>query len=688
MLIIDVTPPSYPPSCASPTMSQRSKAPTTWDAYEHGRASSFGSLESVPENEQQGELSSSSPTAHGHRYLSMTGEGSPGSRRRSSISKRFDSLRQMGGPNSIDNFAKSFQRAANFREITPVRRNSVTYSDPDQEGGPEDAEQSTHGHHRSILGQQLRSHHSRTDSESAIQDEQAPDVQEPTEESSLLAERGGTVKSPNASHPSLMPDTLFAGQMGTSYGSISSKLTPSARKRASILILEQEEASRRAREHPEETKEEPPRHIQREILPDGEVVDRVVGESTVPMTVFNSTNVLIGVGILALPLGIRYSGWILGLSFLTLAALGTSYTANLLAKCLDTNTFSTTYGDIAFLAFGTWGRNTVESLFILELTAANVALIILFADSMNSLMSVLSVTEWKVLIAMVLIPFNFVPFKTLSITSVIGIFCCIGILTIVFADGLIKPHAPGSLRDVEKTYAFPEDWRTLPLSLGLFMAPWGGHSVFPAIYKDMRHPHKYGKAVKYTYIFTYGLDLSMAVVGYLMFGDKVRDEVTSNILRSTAYPHALSVIIIVLIAIIPVTKIPLSNRPMMDTINKKFYIDLRQMDPKARLHSERSVKHRLARGSIAVVGNLIQLGISIGFPDFDSIMALMGSALCFTICIILPVGFYLRIFSSEGKEIGLAERILCWCLLVVCIILALLGTVFAILPKDKIGLSS
>lgn len=594
----------------------------------------------------------------------------------------------MGGPNSIDNFAKSFQRAANFREITPVRRNSVTYSDPDQEGGPEDAEQSTHGHHRSILGQQLRSHHSRTDSESAIQDEQAPDVQEPTEESSLLAERGGTVKSPNASHPSLMPDTLFAGQMGTSYGSISSKLTPSARKRASILILEQEEASRRAREHPEETKEEPPRHIQREILPDGEVVDRVVGESTVPMTVFNSTNVLIGVGILALPLGIRYSGWILGLSFLTLAALGTSYTANLLAKCLDTNTFSTTYGDIAFLAFGTWGRNTVESLFILELTAANVALIILFADSMNSLMSVLSVTEWKVLIAMVLIPFNFVPFKTLSITSVIGIFCCIGILTIVFADGLIKPHAPGSLRDVEKTYAFPEDWRTLPLSLGLFMAPWGGHSVFPAIYKDMRHPHKYGKAVKYTYIFTYGLDLSMAVVGYLMFGDKVRDEVTSNILRSTAYPHALSVIIIVLIAIIPVTKIPLSNRPMMDTINKKFYIDLRQMDPKARLHSERSVKHRLARGSIAVVGNLIQLGISIGFPDFDSIMALMGSALCFTICIILPVGFYLRIFSSEGKEIGLAERILCWCLLVVCIILALLGTVFAILPKDKIGLSS
>ncbi|KIW26648.1 uncharacterized protein PV07_06466 [Cladophialophora immunda] len=667
-------------------MSAKSRqAPTSWDAYERGRASSFGSLESVPEDEQHNNLSSSTPATHYIPPLHAEDQEHGRLRRRSSFGKRIDHFMQMGGPNSIDNFARSFQRAAGFREITPVRRNSVSFSETDQEAAPASPEQSTAAPNRSLLRQQLQNYDFGADNDSALQDERAPGNEEPTEESSLLpVESRQTFKSTTGS---LAPGSLLPHELGTSYGSISSKLTATARHRASILIMEQEEASRRALQEPEALKEEPHRHVEREVLPDGEVMERIVGESTVPMTVFNSTNVLIGVGILALPLGIRYSGWVLGLSFLTLAAIGTSYTARLLAKCLDSNTGSTTYGDIAYLAFDSWGRHFVEALFILELTAANVALIILFADSMNSLIPDVSVIEWKVIIALGLIPLNFVPFKTLSVTSVIGIFCCLGIIIIVFADGLIKPRAPGSLRDVAKTWAFPEDWRTVPLSLGLFMAPWGGHSVFPAIYKDMRHPHKYGRALKYTYFFTYGLDLSMAVLGYLMFGDKVRDEVTSNILRSTAYPHVLSVIIVVLIAIIPVTKIPLSNRPVMDTLNKKFYIDLRQMDPKARAYSERSLKHRAARGLIGILANIIQLGIAIGFPDFDSIMALMGSALCFTICIILPVSFYLVIFSSEGKEIGLMEKILDWVLLVVCISLAVLGTVFAILPKNKIGAS-
>ncbi|EXJ79792.1 hypothetical protein A1O3_08077 [Capronia epimyces CBS 606.96] len=660
----------------------RPPLPTSWNAYESGRASSFGSLESVPEDGQRNAPFSSTPTTHLVQGRNIDEGNASGLRRTSSIGRKFDSLRHLGGPNSIDNFAKSLQRAAAFREITPVRRLSISLADDDEEGG-ESGEQNTPEQSRSLLREQLDAYHIQNGSEDALQDEQS-EAEEITEGSRLLPqEQRQAQKSPTSLLGSV---PLLANQLGTSYGSISSRLTPAAQRRASILIAEQEETNRRAREHPEEFKDEPPRELEQEVLPDGEVVTRTVGESTVPMTVFNSTNVLIGVGILALPLGLRYSGWIIGLSLLTLAAITTAYTAKLLAKCLDTNTGSTTYGDIAFLAFDTWGRNSVEAIFILELTAANVALVILFADSMNSLLSGLGLNEWKILLTLGLIPLNFVPFRALSVTSVIGIFCCFGIIIIVFVDGLIKPHSPGSLRDLAQTYAFPEDWRTLPLSLGLFMAPWGGHSVFPAIYKDMRHPQKYGRAVKNTYIFTYGLDISMAVLGYLMFGDKVRDEVTSNILRDTSYPHALSFILVVLICIIPVTKVPLSNRPIMDTLNKKFRIDLREMDPKARLYSQKNWKHRAGRGAVAILVNMVPLCIAIGFPDFDSIMALMGSAFCFTICIILPIAFYLKIFS-DGKEIGLVERVVDWFLVIICSVLAVLGTVFAILPKEKIGAS-
>ncbi len=74
--------------------------------------------------------------------------------------------------------------------------------------------------------------------------------------------------------------------------------------------------------------------------------------------------------------------------------------------------------------------------------------------------------------------------------------------------------------------------------------------------------------------------------------------------------------------------------------------------------------------------------IAIVFPDFDSIMALMGSALCFTICIVLPAAFYLKIF---GKDISLKERIVDWVLIISCSIMAVVGTVWAFLPKEMIG---
>lgn len=661
-------------------MSQRNKqVPTTFDALERGRASSFGSLESINEDETTRPLSQSY-ASRVPQNNTQTHDDPTLRRRRSSIAMRFNSIRQMGGVNSIDNFVNSWQRAAGFHEITPVRRGSVTRvtTDDEEPGQQGRTDQLSRPPLKSLLSEQIQGAEpqSPTGTVRASRDENTLQPQI-TETTSLLTPQ------PSASMRSRLPSEQH---LGVSYGSISSRLSVSARRRASILIQRQVEASQRARAVPDEYKDDIlERPVEIEQRPDGEIIERTIGESTVPMTIFNSTNVLIGVGILALPLGIRYSGWVIGLSFMLFAAIVTAYTARILAKCLDTNTASTTYGDIAFLALGTYGRNFVELLFILELTAANCALIILFGDSMHSLIGSVGVIYWKVLLALGLLPLNFVPFKTLSVTSVLGIGCVMSIIVLVFTDGLLKPEAPGSLRQIAKTYAFPADVKTIPLSLGLFMAPWGGHSVFPAIYKDMRHPQKYAKAVRTTYIFTYGLDLTMAVLGYLMFGELVRDEVTANILNSTSYPRTISIVLVILISTIPITKIPLSNRPIMDTINKKFLIDLRQMDTKARAYSQKSWSHNLGRATVATITNAVQLGIAIGLPDFDSVMALMGSALCFTICIILPVTFYLKIFWGSD-EIRLSERILCFTLIAICTVLAVFGTVFAILPKEKIGL--
>jgi vesicular inhibitory amino acid transporter len=49
----------------------------------------------------------------------------------------------------------------------------------------------------------------------------------------------------------------------------------------------------------------------------------------------------------------------------------------------------------------------------------------------------------------------------------------------------------------------------------------------------------------------------MAIIGWLMFGDIVSDEITANILTVTDYPQSLSICIIIFISIIPLTKVPL-----------------------------------------------------------------------------------------------------------------------------------
>jgi vesicular inhibitory amino acid transporter len=245
--------------------------------------------------------------------------------------------------------------------------------------------------------------------------------------------------------------------------------------------------------------------------------------------------------------------------FLAFSALVTNYTAKILARCLEKspNKALVSYSDIAYIAFGQKARVCVSILFSLELMAACVALVVLFADSLHSLIPSISTLAWKIFAGVILTPLSFLPLRVLSFSSILGILSTVSIFLIVLINGLLKPEFPGSLLDPAPTYAFPQSWLTLPLSFGLLMSPWGGHGVFPNIFKDMRHPHKYNRAVNITYWFTYLLDASMMVVGILMFGDGIMDEVTTNILELTGYPEGTKVAMVAFIAIIPLTKTPL-----------------------------------------------------------------------------------------------------------------------------------
>ncbi|KAJ5474836.1 hypothetical protein N7475_004402 [Penicillium sp. IBT 31633x] len=601
----------------------------------------------APSSYDYGHLDRGSPIAD-----SETG----GRRRSSSYSSR---VRQAGGLNSLDNFARSWQRAAAFPEVLP-RRTSFVSADSDDEyaiatGQEYGSRSSPSWGRQSNVDRPLL----RGDSDS---DQDDGDSQAPESSKRALPSIGLLASS-------------FDRSFAASYGTISSRMSESTRRNAIQFHQEQHahvyvDASGDPDRGPLLVK-----HIQHE---DGTQEDIIVGQSTLPQTIFNSVNVLIGIGLLSLPLAMKHAGWVLGLSFLVFSAVTTSYTAKILAKCLDVDKSVVTYADLAYISFGQNARLVTSFLFCLELLGACVALVVLFADSLYALLPGLSIFEWKIVCGLMLIPLNFLPLRFLSITSILGIVSCTSIVLLICIDGLIKPDAPGSLRQPSNTFLFPENWATLPLSFGLIMSPWGGHGVFPNIYRDMRHPKKYGKSLWVTYLFTFTLDSSMAIIGWLMFGDTVLDEITANVLTITDYPQSLSICIIIFIAIIPLTKVPLNARPLVATFEVLCGLGGGHIPAENGSETLRQISRAMIRVFLVVM--IVVLAVI--FPAFDRIMAFLGSFLCFTICIILPLAFYLKIF---GKEISRGEYILDWILLIFSSILAAVGTVWAFLPQDMLS---
>jgi vesicular inhibitory amino acid transporter len=355
---------------------------------------------------------------------------------RSSMSMRITALRDAGGVNSLNNFARSWQRAAGFFEITPVRPSFRIESDNDDDNYDDDDDDDDNDEpesfprsglsvpdHRSMLRSALDDDRRRPLENAIVDEEQG----EPTEDSQLLPSaveqrlsrrRSNRDESIFSIEPSLA--SAFGGSYGTSYGSLAAHVNESSMRHAGRLFTEQQMKGTAEPDHDREPL------LVKQIEEDGQLINVVVGRSTFPQTIFNSVNVLVGIGLLALPLALKYSGLVVGVTFLCFSAIATSYTAKLLAKCLDVDSSLITFADLAYVSFGNKARIAVSILFSLELLAACVALVVLFADSMDDLIPGWGILAWKIVCGVILIPLVFLPLRLLSFTSILGVMSCFG----------------------------------------------------------------------------------------------------------------------------------------------------------------------------------------------------------------------------------------------------------------------
>lgn len=112
-------------------------------------------------------------------------------------------------------------------------------------------------------------------------------------------------------------------------------------------------------------------------------------------------------------------------------------------------------------------------------------------------------------------------------------------------------------------------------------------------------------------------------------------------------------------------------------------LDSRAVSQSTSLHGMSGFTRGILKATIRIAMTILFVIFAILVPDFDRIMSLLGSVACFSICIILPLAFHLKIF---GKEIPRTEKIMNWALIVISTVLAVVATVFNFLPKESLGM--
>lgn len=385
----------------------------------------------------------------------------------------------------------------------------------------------------------------------------------------------------------------------------------------------------------------------------------VVGQkgSTRPQTVFNSINTLVGIAMLALPYGLRLSGWVCGAALLALCAVVTSCTAKLLGRALERHPRLHSYSDIARECGGARAQLVATALLSVDLVGALLLLVLLFGDSFAVLVPV-DARLLKLGVVCATLALSFAPLSLLSAVSLAGVVCTGALLAVTLVCGL-STHAAGLLWHAAPLRMWPRRASDVLLSIGIFMAPWGGHPVFPELYRDMRHPRKYAGCCNTAFGAAWAVDAALAAMGYLMYGAACRDSLTKNLMANPAYPPWTRPVFCVLLGLLPLLKLPLIVRPIIGVYEAHFDLHRAQR----------------ARVGLRVLFMALLLAVSLVLTSFGKVIAFLGSAICFTICVTLPLLFHLRLF---GPELSTAARLLCWAGVATGVLGAVLGTYAAI----------
>ncbi|ORX52557.1 hypothetical protein BCR36DRAFT_324424 [Piromyces finnis] len=378
---------------------------------------------------------------------------------------------------------------------------------------------------------------------------------------------------------------------------------------------------------------------------------------------FNTINLLAGIGIMAIPYCFKIGGVIPSIFFLITMGTISRYTASLIGKCIKKDCSLNSYSIMGLKLFGKTGCSIISLFFIFELFCSLMANLILVRDTINLLYP--KIPQYICLLIAFGCCSSLTYIKklvTLSWISLIGLLATFSLFIVLIFNGLSNPTGPGSLFDIQQINLWPKDFLGLFTVIGIFEMGFSGHSVFPSIYLSLTKKKKFNGVLTFSYSWIIILYLLFGLAGAFMYGEDTYPQIMQNIYATlNSKTQFIGNIAAWIIIIVPITKYALLMDPIAFSVTQFISSNFSKINTESNIFfvSLKTIITTLALISVIIV------------PMFQTILGVMGSALCTVTALIFPILCYLKTHKEANRPIH-------YLLLAFCLSICIFGTIGAV----------